>query len=227
MERGVEPSGLERVTAGERLLDKFDVDDLGTEALLFQTGYLTITGLVEGGYRLGFPNQEVRLGFLEELWRAADKGLRGPHAQPVAQLGQALSEGRLDQFFELLTGVFAAIPYAQGARLNEANFHTLFYLLVNLAGTSGVAELLNNQGRIDLALERRDRVYVFEFKCGQSADVALHQIRAAGYADRWRGSGKAVVLVGVNFDPQKRNIAEWKTDPEGGDQIPIQRATAR
>ena len=55
----------ERVSI-EALLSAFDVggrsaaEQIGTEALLFQTGYLTITGEEELGgkalYRLGYPN---------------------------------------------------------------------------------------------------------------------------------------------------------------------------
>ncbi len=42
-----------------------DVDEMATEALLFQTGYLTIRAVEKRGdstyYRLGYPNREVRL----------------------------------------------------------------------------------------------------------------------------------------------------------------------
>ena len=50
VERGMSTVGLERVVASERLLSTFDVGRIGTEALLFQTGYLTIFGeTVSGG----------------------------------------------------------------------------------------------------------------------------------------------------------------------------------
>jgi hypothetical protein len=53
-------------------------------------------------------------------------------------------------------------------------------------------------------------VYVVEFKCNQSAAVALDQIQAKGYAERYRGGGKRVILVGINFDTATRNVAEWQ-----------------
>ena len=60
------------VSTGE-LLSAFDVHHIGTEALLFQTGYLTITGEERLGgkalYRLGYPNREVRQGLNEHLLR--------------------------------------------------------------------------------------------------------------------------------------------------------------
>ena len=59
IERGVPTPSLERTVDGDELLSSFDVDDIGTEALLFQTGYLTITGTHDdygyASYRLGYP----------------------------------------------------------------------------------------------------------------------------------------------------------------------------
>ena len=55
------------------LLSTFDVDDVATEALLFQTGYLTITEEEDLGgephYRLGYPNREVRQSLNRSLLR--------------------------------------------------------------------------------------------------------------------------------------------------------------
>ena len=42
--RGVAAADLDDVHASEALLSAFDVEDIAPEALLFQTGYLTIRG---------------------------------------------------------------------------------------------------------------------------------------------------------------------------------------
>ena len=42
VERGVSALALDRMVGSARLLGTFDVDSIPTEALLFQTGYLTI-----------------------------------------------------------------------------------------------------------------------------------------------------------------------------------------
>ena len=74
-ERRVSSLDLEAMTGDRSLLSKFDVGDVGAEALLFQSGYLTIKGVERdaGGlarYRLDYPNQEVRHDFfLAELWQ--------------------------------------------------------------------------------------------------------------------------------------------------------------
>ncbi len=65
IKREVSPLELDDMIAGEGLLSTFDVEDMATEALLFQTGYLTIKEVDEDegstDYRLGYPNREVRL----------------------------------------------------------------------------------------------------------------------------------------------------------------------
>ena len=72
-ERRVASVSLDGMVGTEELLSTFDVGDIGTEALLFQTGYLTITGEEELGglplYRLGYPNREVRQSLNRVLLR--------------------------------------------------------------------------------------------------------------------------------------------------------------
>ena len=71
LERRVSAVALDGMIASARLLSTFDVGDIATEALLFQTGYLTILGEERLGgrnrYRLGYPNREVRHSLNESL----------------------------------------------------------------------------------------------------------------------------------------------------------------
>ncbi len=77
---------------------------------------------------------------------------------------------------------------------------------------NALSEVLTCEGRIDLVMEFDDRVYVVEFKCDQGAEKALGQIREKRYGDRFMGSDKEVVFVGVDFDTEKRNVREWKAE---------------
>ena len=58
------PAALNDLVVGDADLAAFDIRQPRTEALLFQTGYLTILGEEPGAvgvlYRLGYPNREVR-----------------------------------------------------------------------------------------------------------------------------------------------------------------------
>ena len=71
--RRIGSASLDSLLSRRDLLSTFDVDDIATEALLFQTGYLTIHGAEPRGgtmyYRLGYPNREVRQSLNESLLR--------------------------------------------------------------------------------------------------------------------------------------------------------------
>ena len=111
---------------------------------------------------------------------------------------------------DLAKTIFSKIPYTIGARLNEATFHSLFYLMVNAGGTPADIELLTSSGRIDMVVEYRDRVYIMEFECNQSAERAIEQIKEKEYYRPFLGKGKEIILLGINFDTESRNIKEWK-----------------
>ena len=61
-------------------------------------------------------------------------------------------------------------------------------------------------GYADAVIETPKEVCVFEFKYRKSAKAAIRQIRERGYADKWIGGERPVTLVGINFNPKKRNI---------------------
>ena len=119
----------------------------------------------------------------------------------------AVSRG-FSSSIELAKTIFSKISYTVGARLNEATFHSLFYLMVNAGGTPADMELLTSRGRIDMVVEYRDRVYIIEFKCNQSAEKAIGHIKEKEYYRPFLGKGKEVVLLGNNFDTESRNIKE-------------------
>ena len=68
--RGVSALALDDLLGSDELLSAFDVDHIAPEALLFQTGYLTIRRTeLRGGelyYRLGYPNREVQQSLEQE-----------------------------------------------------------------------------------------------------------------------------------------------------------------
>ena len=90
--RRVQTPSLDGMMGTVDLLSTFDVDDMATEALLFQTGYLTIRGEEKVGdepvYRLGYPNREVRQSLNRSL-------LRSLVPDPSDQLRQSIELRRL------------------------------------------------------------------------------------------------------------------------------------
>ena len=71
--RRVSTLALEDMLGTNDLLSRFDVDDVATEALLFQKGYLAVTDEEDLGgepvYRLTYPNREVRESLNRSLLR--------------------------------------------------------------------------------------------------------------------------------------------------------------
>ncbi|MCP4398356.1 MAG: AAA family ATPase [bacterium] len=76
--------------------------------------------------------------------------------------------------------------------------------------TSHFDKLRTGKGRIDLAVFFPEKIYIIEFKYYQSAETALRQIRDKHYAEKYRRSGKKIILMGINFNQQKRSPEEWK-----------------
>jgi hypothetical protein len=204
---------IEGLEVDPAVFSTFEIDRLRIEALLFQTGYLTISDIHDGIYRLAYPNQEVKTSFTKSLLYATGEGIQDRASSQVLQLARHLQREDLPAFFDAMTAIFASIPYTLAARRNEAYFHTIFYLALTASGADALSELLTNRGRIDLAVHFPDKVYLLEFKCNQRAAVALEQIRAKGYAERYRGSGKRVIAIGINFDTKTRNVNEWEAQP--------------
>ncbi|MCP4687527.1 MAG: hypothetical protein GY859_05715, partial [Desulfobacterales bacterium] len=67
-------------------------------------------------------------------------------------------------------------------------------------------------GRIDLVVEFPDKLFIVEFKCNQNARTAIKQIHEKEYPEKYRQRGKDLILIGVNFESEKRNVADWKVE---------------
>ncbi len=128
----------------------------------------------------------------------------------MLRLAGYLRDNNFEAFFETMTAIFAAIPYDIEPKRDEASFHTLFYLMITASGADARSSVLTCKGRIDLAVFFPDTICIIEFKCNQSADTAIQQIHDKGYADRYRSSGKQIILIGINFSTEHKNLAEWK-----------------
>lgn len=85
--------------------------------------------------------------------------------------------------------------------------------MVSASGANAHSEVLTAEGRIDLAMIFEDKIYIIEFKCNQSAKAAIRQIQEKGYDRKFRQGGKRLILLGVNFSSEKRNVDEWVAAP--------------
>ncbi len=200
---------LERFPVGAEFLEAFDLENLRVEAVLYQAGYLTIGEVRDEEWILTYPNREVRRSFQGILLQ----GLCDWETRPrvlADELGRAIRRTDWEAVREILNDILSYIPHTLYSRADERFFHTVFYLALALSGYRAESEVLSSRGRLDMAVryEGEGRVFVFEFKAGVSAEEALKQIEARGYADRFRAEGLSVISVGVSFDPAERRVLE-------------------
>ena len=211
-ERSYPLPAIENLAVAESIFSVYDLESLGVEALLFQTGYLTIKKWNDPLWHLGYPNLEVKCAFLKHLFYSFTRGLVGDEQSRFMLLSVYLQSGDLDAFFKTVNAIFASIPYTLEGEPNEAWFHTLFYLMVAASGVKVQSEVLTSRGRIDLVVMTAHTTWIMEFKCGQSAEAGLRQIYEKGYADRYRGLGKKLMLMGIGFDSGKRCVSGWRME---------------
>ncbi|WP_456086707.1 ATP-binding protein [Parabacteroides sp.] len=179
--------------------------------LIYQSGYLTIKDYNRefGLYKLQFPNEEVRYGFLSFIApfyssiSDSDKGFY------IGKFVRELRAGDVDAFLTRLRAFFADFPYELNAR-TERHYQVVFYIVFKLMGQFCDAEVRSARGRADAVVKTKDHIYVFEFKLDGSAGEALAQIDSKGYLIPYTADGRQLVRVGVSFDAGERNIGEWK-----------------
>ncbi|MDM8537893.1 AAA family ATPase [Desulfobacterales bacterium HSG17] len=201
---------IESLELDKQIFSVYDIEYLQPEALLFQTGYITIKNVDENElYAFQYPNQEVKLSFLKYLM-FFHIPVHGHEQSLFKRLSGYLNQENLDDFFETITAIFASIPYVLESKRDEAYFHTAFFLIVSASGVNARSEVLTCKGRIDLVMEFPEKIYILEFKCNQSAQAGIRQIKKKGYAVPFLQSSKKIIIMGINFDMEKRNVSEWK-----------------
>ncbi len=202
---------LDGMTGSESLLSSVDVDNISIEALLFQTGYLTIAGEEDGRYRLDYPNLEVRQSLGEALLGELLPAEARKKTERL-QLSELLEANDFERLGTLFRGVFAAIPHQWYANSPvakyEAHYASVIHSCFLMEGFEPVAEDSGSLGRADMAIRAGGRVYLFEFKVVERGreGIALAQLREKGYADKYRHLGRSVHLIGVEFSREERNV---------------------
>jgi len=212
---------LAQLQADEELLSSFDVDRMSTEALLWQTGYLTFRGQRQIGarieYRLGYPNREVESALNDALVKAL-MGAPSAAGRAVGRLYDVLVAGDVPRLRSHVEALYAAIPH-DWYRNNpitqyEGYWASVFYSHIAALGLDLIAEDVTNQGRIDLTVKLPERIYLFEFKLVElePEGKALAQLKAKDYAAKYRAAGVPIHLVGIEFSRDTRRVVGFEFD---------------
>ena len=194
-------------------VDDFDVSpEQMTSALplLYQSGYLTIKQYkpFTKSYKLGYPNQEVKIGMLKSLAPNYLSPVSVDNNGLVNEFVELVYDGDIEQAMVRLKAYLSSISNRLSNK-NERDFQTVFYLIFNLMGALIKVEEDSAVGRADAVLHLPTAIYVFELKYDGSAEDALKQIDDKGYLIPYSADGKRLYKVGVNYDSTQRTISDW------------------
>ncbi len=181
---------------------------------LFQSGYLTLKSYDrrKNEWTLGFPNEEVREGFADCLY----KYMMPDYVGSGDTLGIAFNDLRFkdktfEQFIEVIRKWYAGIPYSiTDKNQNEQLYQSLLYAAFLAVGGEVSAEEQTSDGRMDIALKMPDAIYILELKYGKTAEEATDQIIAKNYAVRFAADQRPVWAVGLNISEDRRTIDNYK-----------------
>ena len=198
---------------GEAAFDSFDIEHIDTYSLLFQTGYLTIKAIEDafGLFSLDYPNREVKDSMLQYLVAGFNHGSYAQTTPIVLKLRKAFLDNDNNKIFTIINSLFKSIPSHIFIKEKEAYYHSVVFLVFQYLGQFIDAEVNTSDGRIDAVVQTDTDVYILEFKLDESADEAIQQIQAKGYAERYQSLEKQIIGLGINFSSTSKSVEDWKT----------------
>ena len=207
IENGEYPfSEIAPIRIDRRYLESAGLLDSDPIPAFYQSGYLTIKDYDSefNEYTLGYPNEEVKYGFLNFLMRNYIPAIER-RGFSIPDFVREIRAGKAASFMKRMESLIASVPYNEKGSA-EGHFQNAVYLLFTLLGQYTRMEDRTSDGRIDLQVETSDYVYIFEFKVNSSSEAAMAQIRKKSYWLREAVSGKEIFLIGANFDTSTRRM---------------------
>lgn len=205
------------------VIPKLFIENCSTESqdlvpILFQAGYLTIKDYSPESetYLLGFPNDEVKYSFLGNLQPILAPLNYSETGAAVWEFQKAIETGEVEKMMAKIESLLAGVPYdnINDAQYRERDAQVALFFIFTLLGQFIETEVHNNKGRADIIVHTAETIYIFELKIWSAGtpDDAIAQIKAQGYATPYQASHKKLLLIGISFDEQKRNIGAWKVE---------------
>jgi hypothetical protein len=189
----------------------------GPLPLLYQAGYLTIKDYdpESSVYTLAIPNSEVRVGLLKNILPLYAE-VRNINSV-VSRTSTAFRKGDIEQAMQLFQSMLASIPFMRGDKdilddteKTEAYYHRIFYFFFRMLYNEVYAEIRSAKGACDITIFTPKYIYIVEIKIDATADAALEQIDAKGYATPYLSDPRHLVKLGISFSTATRTVSEWK-----------------
>ena len=196
-------------------IETSDVTGGGPELFLYQSGYLTIKGYVNGTYLLGIPNFEVRQALNEIVLPTLAMRKNNDLQSTQAFLNLYLSVGNLPEAMKCLKALVADVPYSNKKLASmdmEERYRLILSTIFNAIGCRVEVEKMIATGRIDMVVETIHIIYVLELKLSNNGgiDAAAEQIRSRQYAEPFKADKRRVVALAIELDDKGKGLIDWK-----------------
>ena len=196
-------------------IETSDVTGGGAELFLYQSGYLTIKGYINGTYLLGIPNFEVRQALNEIVLPTLAMRKNNDLQSTQAFLNAHLSVGNLPEAMKCLKALIADVPYSNKKLASmdmEERYRLILSTIFNAIGCRVEVEKMIATGRIDMVVEVTNFIYVLELKLSNNGgvDAATEQIKAKQYAEPFQADKRKVIALAIELDDKGKGLVDWK-----------------
>ena len=196
-------------------IETSDVTGGGAELFLYQSGYLTIKGYINGTYLLGIPNFEVRQALNEIVLPTLTMRKNNDLQSTQAFLNAHLSVGNLPEAMKCLKALIADVPYSNKKLASmdmEERYRLILSTIFNAIGCRVEVEKMIATGRIDMVVEVTNFIYVLELKLSNNGgvDAAEEQMKARQYAEPFKADKRKVIALAIELDDMGKGLVGWK-----------------
>ena len=197
------------------IIETSDVTGGGAELFLYQSGYLTIKGYINGTYLLGIPNFEVRQALNEIVLPTLAMRKNNDIQSTQAFLNVHLSLGNLPEAMKCLKALIADVPYSNKKLASmdmEERYRLIMSTIFNAIGCRVEVEKMIATGRIDMVVETTNFIYVLELKLSNNGgvDAATEQMKAKQYAEPFKADKRKVIALAIELDDMGKGLVDWK-----------------
>lgn len=199
----------------DTIIETSDVTGGGAELFLYQSGYLTIKGYINGTYLLGIPNFEVRQALNEIVLPTLAMRKNNNLQSTQAFLNVHLSLGNLSEAMKCLKALIADVPYSNKKLASmdmEERYRLIMSTIFNAIGCRVEVEKMIATGRIDMVVETTNFIYVLELKLSNNGgvDAATEQMKAKQYAEPFKADKRKVIALAIELDDMGKGLVDWK-----------------
>jgi len=200
---------IDDIEASPKKLSDIDVHN-NLIPMMYQSGYLTIKNYEYGFYTLGFPNGEVQRAFMNCLIPYYLNVEQEDDEDRAKQLRIAVENGNVDKMMLLFKEMLGNTPCETNEDVPlEKHYRNTIFVMVSMTNEHVEVEKATARGRIDVAIESKDYVYIMELKRG-TTDEAAAQIEDRHYLDAYAADKRKVIALAVALNDNTHNIGNWR-----------------